>query len=78
MMQVRVKLVSRFAEYAERLQNGTMVLAADTTPGGLAKKIGLPADKIGIIAVNGKQGSLNSSLKDGDEVLFLPPAAGGG
>ena len=39
-------------------------------------ELGLEADDLKV-AVNGEFTELNASLKDGDEIVFIPPVAGG-
>lgn len=55
-------------------------------PGGTAaelfqmmaeKHTGLKAEAAALVAVNDEMASWESTLSDGDEVLFFPPVAGG-
>ncbi len=77
-MRVKVKLLSVFAGYAREDADGLTAVREGGTVRALAESLGLPLDQVRIIAVNGRQVYLDEPLSEGDEVLILPPAFGGG
>ena len=77
-MTVTVRLVATFARYLENTENGRVTLDEGATVRELAEKLGLPMDRVRIIAVNGTQGDLGTPLSDDDAVFIFPPALGGG
>ncbi len=77
-MRVKVKLLSVFARYAQEDAEGLTAVGEGGTVRALAESLGLPLDQVRIIAVNGRQVYLEEPLSEGDEVLILPPAFGGG
>lgn len=77
-MEVYVKLVSTFAKYGTNLNKGRVALEEGDTIEALARKLGLPMRYVRLVFVNGKQVQLDSVLFQGDNVLFIPPAVGGG
>jgi molybdopterin converting factor small subunit len=56
-------------------------LRVDVRPGetvaGLARGLGLPADQLKIIMVNGMHANLDAPVADGDRVAYFPPVGGG-
>ena len=72
-----------FASLRERrgLSREELVTTA-TTPAGLYEELSgrhgfaLPVARLRV-AVNGEFAALDQPLKDGDEVVFIPPVAGG-
>ena len=77
-MKLKVKLVSIFAKYAREDEDGLTRIEVPATVRGLAKYLGLPINRVRIVTVNGRQGDLQTTLSDGDEVYIFPPAIGGG
>ncbi len=77
-MVVNVKLMSLFAKYLEDCPDGKISLDSGASVRTLAESLGLPIERVKLIAVNGKQETLDKSLSDGDLVYIFPPAIGGG
>jgi molybdopterin converting factor small subunit len=77
-MEVSVKLASTFAKYQRGRDTGRFVLREGATVLDLVRELGVPEDHVRIIAVNGKQESLDKVLTQGDSVFLFPPAFGGG
>lgn len=77
-MRVKVKLLSVFAAYAREDVDGLTTVRGGGTVRDLAKTLGLPIDQARIITANGRQVFLDEPLSEGDEVVFFPPAFGGG
>ncbi len=47
------------------------------TVGGLVRRIGVPADEIKIILLNGRAATLDAPVADGDRLGLFPPVGGG-
>jgi molybdopterin converting factor small subunit len=77
-MDVNVTLLSAFAKLRHNLDNGKATVKEGATVKELAMKIGLPLKYVRIVIVSGRQVDLDTVLTEGDRVLFLPPAIGGG
>ena len=81
-MHVTVRLFARLRELA-----GTSELSRDVPDGSTALDVwnGLSADYPGLagyttavsVAVNEEYSRLGASVRDGDEIAFLPPVSGG-
>lgn len=77
-MEVTVRLLSTFGKYANHVSDGKVQLEGGSSVQDLAGQIGLPLKYVTLVFVNGKQGSLQTTLSHKDMVVFLPPAIGGG
>ncbi len=77
-MKLKVRLVSIFAKHAKEDEEGFTRIKNPATIRDLAEYLELPIKRVRIMAVNGKQGNLNTPLSDRDEVFIFPPAIGGG
>ena len=77
-MVVNVKLMSLFAKYLKDYPDCKISLDNGASVRTLAESLGLPIERVKLIAVNGKQEMLDKSLSDGDLVYIFPPAIGGG
>lgn len=77
-MIVNVKLMSLFAKYLKDHPDGKISLDSGASVRTLVESLGLPIERVKLIAVNGKQEMLDKSLSDGDLVYIFPPAIGGG
>ncbi len=77
-MVVNVKLMSLFAKYLKDYPDGKISLDSGASVRTLVESLGLPIERVMLIAVNGKQEMLDKSLSDGDLVYIFPPAIGGG
>lgn len=78
---IRVRL-SLFADLRRFLPKGhSGALETDVPPGAtvrdLLDRVGVPADGEITIGVNGEQGSLETRLRDGDEIVLFSPMEGG-
>lgn len=79
-MEVRVKLFATFREYLPKGSDGKswqMEIDDTTTIEQIITTLKLPEEIPKIILVNGLQGSLEQTLKEGDTVSIFPPIAGG-
>ena len=79
---VRVRLQYFASLREERGLAREEIATAAATPAGLYAELSarhgfaLPAERVRV-AVNGEFAELSQPLKDGDEIAFIPPVAGG-
>lgn len=79
-MRVHVKLFAGLNRYVTNKPSGIPFdaeLPEGATVEALIRQLGLPADEVRVVFVNGRAQPLNVALKDGDEVGIFPPIGGG-
>jgi len=79
-MRVKVKLFATLRDYLPKDSDGKscqMEIDAKTTIGQIISQFSIPEEIPKIILVNGLNGSMDQTLKEGDEVSIFPPVAGG-
>jgi len=79
-MQVKIKLFATLRDYLPKESDGKSCqvdIDEKTTIEQIIAQLHIPGDIPKIILVNGRNGSLNQTLKSGDEVSIFPPVAGG-
>ena len=79
-MQVKIKLFATLRDYLPKESDGKscqMDIDEKTTIEQIIAQLHIPGDIPKIILVNGRNGSLNQTLKADDEVSIFPPVAGG-
>ncbi|HEY0868096.1 MAG TPA: MoaD/ThiS family protein [Fimbriimonas sp.] len=75
-MKIKVRYFAVFRE--SRGRSSEEVETSSATPDGLYRELGLPLEaRLVRAAVNGEFVEMESPLKEGDEVVFIPPVAGG-
>jgi len=74
-MLVKVKLFATLRTGRDKQM--LMELADDATPEIVLKKLDIPVEEVAILFVNGMDGALTRSLKEGDTVSIFPPVGGG-
>lgn len=74
-MKITVKLFATFRIGREKVQQ--LELSSETTPGDIIKSLGIEPEEVAILLINGMDGQLGSSLKDGDLLAIFPPVGGG-
>lgn len=79
-MQIKVRYFAAFRE-ATGMEAET-VESSSTTPAELFDECGVRHESLqkyssSLVAINDEMSDWATSLKDGDEVLFFPPVAGG-
>ncbi|MHC1790712.1 MoaD/ThiS family protein [Solidesulfovibrio sp.] len=72
---VTIRALATLAPYAP--PGGVASIGPGETVGELADRLGLGADDIGVILVNGNPATLEAPLTPGDAVSFVPPITGG-
>ena len=74
-MQITVKLFAHFRN--NRFDKEVRTIAPGVTAGAIVTGLSIPEEEVGVILINGRHGSLNQSLAEGD-ILSLFPLVGGG
>lgn len=80
MIRVKVKPFATLRRYFPHLGVGEALeveLPNGATVGQLMNHLGLPADQVRVVFVNGVSRDENHPLADGDEVGVFPPVGGG-
>ena len=80
MIRVKVKLFATLRRYYPELGIGEGIeveLPDGATVGQLVNRLGLPADHVRVVFVNGISRDESHPLSDGDEVGMFPPVGGG-
>lgn len=80
MITVHVKLFATLRRYRPGLGLGEAFpgeLPEGATVGDLVQQLGLPAEEVKIVFVNGLFRNLDHVLADGDELGIFPPVGGG-
>ena len=77
-MKINVHLFAYLVKYAPEGRKAFSVeLKPAASAGDLIKHLGIPPAEGKIILVNGRHGSEDTALNDGDEVTFMTPVEGG-
>ena len=79
-MQVKVKLFATLREYLPKDSDGRsclMDIDKTTTIEQIIATFNIPEEIPKIILVNGLNGTMDQTLKEGDELSVFPPVAGG-
>jgi len=79
-MQVKVKLFATLRDYLPKDSDGRscqVTIDKATTIEQIIAQFKIPEEIPKIILVNGLNGTMDQTLKEGDEVSIFPPVAGG-
>ncbi len=79
-MQVKVKLFATLRDYLPKDSDGRsclMDIDEKTTIEQIIATFNIPEEIPKIILVNGLNGTMEQTLKEGDELSIFPPVAGG-
>jgi molybdopterin converting factor small subunit len=79
-MEVQVKLFATLRDYLPKNSDGKscqMEIDETTNIEQIITQLKIPEEIPKIILVNGLQGSMDQTLKEGDVVSIFPPVAGG-
>jgi molybdopterin converting factor small subunit len=74
-MKITVKLFATFREGRQKIQ--IMDLIEGTTVKEIIKNLKIDSSEIAILLVNGRDGTLNTPLQEGDVMALFPPVGGG-
>ena len=79
-MEVKVKLFATLRDYLPKNSDGKsfqLEIDEKTTINQIITQLEIPEEIPKIILVNGLQGYIDQTLKDGDVLSIFPPVAGG-
>jgi molybdopterin converting factor small subunit len=74
-MQIKVRLFATLRE--GRGKEMYLELEEDHIPQDIIEKLRIPAEDVAILLINGRDGQLDTKLKDLDVVSIFPPVGGG-
>lgn len=74
-MNIEVRLFAYFREGRGKKQ--FLNLSKETTIHSVIELLKIPVEEISILLLNGRDGSLDRSLADGDILAIFPPVGGG-
>ena len=74
-MQVKVELFSYFRQ--GRFKRDTVELPAGATAADLLTRLGINLSEVGVLIINGKQGTAKDRLAKGDRLTLIPIIGGG-
>ena len=74
-MQITVKLFANFRN--NRFKNELRTIGPGTTVGVIVAELALAEDELGVILINGRHGSLDQALAEGDTLSLFPLVGGG-
>ena len=76
-MLVQLRLLGSFARFGSNLREGKLLLSEGARIQDVVDELGLPAQNIMLVLVNGQPASLNAELSEGDSIQVFPPVGGG-
>jgi molybdopterin converting factor small subunit len=74
-MQVTVKLFANFRN--NRFNKEVRTIASDITVGAIVTELAIAREEVGVILINGRHGSLDQTLVEGDTLSLFPLIGGG-
>lgn len=74
-MQIKVRLFATLRE--GRGKEMSIELVEGQVPQEIIEKLRIPVEDVAILLINGRDGQLNTVLKDLDVVSIFPPVGGG-
>jgi molybdopterin converting factor small subunit len=74
-MQITVKLFAHFRN--NRFDKEVRTIAPGVTVGAIVTELTIPEEEVGVILINGRHGSLDQSLAEGDTLSLFPLVGGG-
>lgn len=75
MINVEVRLFAYFREGREKKQ--ALKLTEDTEISKVLEILNIKEEEVSILLLNGRDGSADRKLKDGDVIALFPPVGGG-
>ena len=74
-MKVEVKLFATFRN--GRWKSNVLILEDDTSIKDVLQLLKIKEEALGIVLIDGKHSTIDSTLKDGDVLALFPPIGGG-
>ncbi len=75
MIKVEVRLFATFRQGRDKIQ--VMEVEEGTTIADILRVLNIAEDEVAIMLLNGKDGSADRQVKDGDVISLFPPIGGG-
>lgn len=75
MIKVQVRLFATFRQGRDKIQ--VMEVEEGTTIADILRVLNIAEDEVAIMLLNGKDGSADRQVKDGDVISLFPPIGGG-
>ncbi len=75
MIKVEVRLFATFRQGRDKTQ--VMEVEEGTTIADILRVLNIAEDEVAIMLLNGKDGSADRQVKDGDVISLFPPIGGG-
>jgi molybdopterin converting factor small subunit len=74
-MQVTIKLFAHFRN--DRFNKEVRTIAPGITVGAIVAELAIAEEEVGVILINGRHGSLDQLLAEGDNLSLFPLVGGG-
>jgi molybdopterin converting factor small subunit len=74
-MQVTIKLFANFRN--NRFNKEVRTIAPGITVGAIVTELAIAEEEVGVILINGRHGSLDQALAEGDSLSLFPLIGGG-
>jgi molybdopterin converting factor small subunit len=74
-MQITVKLFANFRN--NRFNKEIRTIAPGITVGAIVAELAIAEEEVGVILINGRHGSLDQALAEGDNLSLFPLVGGG-
>ncbi|GAA0177076.1 MoaD/ThiS family protein [Clostridium sediminicola] len=74
-MKIEIRLFATFRQGREKKQ--FLDFEENTTVEDVLKKLDIGKDEVAILLINGRDGSVERKLEDGDVISMFPPVGGG-
>jgi molybdopterin synthase sulfur carrier subunit len=74
-IKVEVRLFATFRQGRDKIQ--VMEVEEGTTIADILRVLNIAEDEVAIMLLNGKDGSADRQVKDGDVISLFPPIGGG-
>ena len=74
-MQVTIKLFANFRN--NRFKKEVQTIAPGITVGAIVTELAIAEEEVGVILINGRHGSLDQALVEGDSLSLFPLIGGG-
>ena len=74
-MQVTIKLFANFRN--NRFNKEVRTIAPGITVGAIVTELAIAEEEVGVILINGRHGSLDQAIVEGDSLSLFPLIGGG-
>ena len=74
-MQITIKLFAHFRN--NRFNKEVRTIAPGLTVGAIVAELAIVEEEVGVVLINGRHGSLDQALAEGDSLSLFPLIGGG-